>query len=163
MAPFRGRVVVGISDSVYGLRALRLAVSEARRRDLTLHAVRSWTRQRAAGLSPIPLPDGRAEWGTWLVRHVFDDIGGVPTDLTVVMATFEGAPGPALVRYADRDDDLLVVGAPRRRLRPSVARYCVTHATCPVLAVPPDHLARERRRVSQALRRDLAALERGAR
>jgi nucleotide-binding universal stress UspA family protein len=161
MAPFRGRVIIGVSDSVCGLRALRLAVSEARRRDRTLHAVRCWTRQQAAGLSPIPLADGRAEWGSWLVRHVFDDIGGVPTDLTVVMATVEGAPGPTLVRYADRDDDLLVVGEPQRRLRPSVARYCVAHASCPVLAVPPDRLARDQRRLSQSLRRDLAALERG--
>lgn len=160
MVPFRGRVIVGISDSVCGLRALRLAVAEARRRDLSLHAVRAWTMQRGAGLPGVPTVDARAEWGTVVVRQVFDDIGGVPTDLTVVMATFEGAPGPTLVSYADRDDDLLVVGAPRRRLRPSVARYCVAHASCPVIAVPPDRLARQHRQVSQSLRRDIAALER---
>ncbi|MGW5640037.1 universal stress protein [Streptomyces sp. NPDC003832] len=56
-----------------------------------------------------------------------------------------GVPGPALVRIADRDTDVLVIGAGRRgRLRralgPSVSRHCLAHATCPVLAVPPSPL-----------------------
>lgn len=48
---------------------------------------------------------------------------------------------------ADRTDDLLVIGAgprgPLRALFPSVTRYCVTHATCPVLTVPPSPLEGE--------------------
>nr|WSW48774.1 universal stress protein [Streptomyces sp. NBC_01001] len=48
------------------------------------------------------------------------------------------ATGPVLTRTADRDGDLLVVGARRRRLLPgfSTARYCAAHAACPVLVVP---------------------------
>ncbi len=56
-----------------------------------------------------------------------------------------GTPGPALVEIADRDSDVLVVGAGRRSLwhracSRSVSRYCLTHATCPVFAVPPSPL-----------------------
>ncbi|MEU9106348.1 universal stress protein [Streptomyces xanthophaeus] len=59
--------------------------------------------------------------------------------------TVRGSPGAALVDVARGPDDLLVVGtgsrAPLRRLlRPSVARYCMSHAACPVLAVPPSPL-----------------------
>ena len=45
-------------------------------------------------------------------------------------------------------DDLLVVGAGRRGSLArvwggKVTRYCLAHARCPVLAVPPPALARE--------------------
>jgi hypothetical protein len=45
-------------------------------------------------------------------------------------------------------DDLLVVGAGRRGalarlVSGKVSRYCLAHAECPVLAVPPSALARE--------------------
>ena len=55
-----------------------------------------------------------------------------------------GATGPALVETANRAHDLLVVGAGRRGLlhplRASAARYCLAHAGCPVIAVPPPRL-----------------------
>lgn len=62
---------------------------------------------------------------------------GVPLRVVAVW----DRPGRALVRTADRAGDLLVIGAGRRgRVRralfPSVARYCLAHAACPVLAVP---------------------------
>jgi Universal stress protein family len=61
-----------------------------------------------------------------------------------------GQPGPVLVTFACQPDDLLVVGAGQRgfRARPGhgrVSRYCVSHALCPVLAVPPAALAKEGR------------------
>src|SRR4029077_17385434 len=53
-----------------------------------------------------------------------------------------GTPGPARVGAASRDGDRLVVGAGRRgtfgRLRHGrVSRYCLAHARCPGIAVPP--------------------------
>ena len=50
------------------------------------------------------------------------------------------------MRVADSDDDLLVVGAGRRGVFSRIAacrvsRYCLAHATCPVVAVPPSALA----------------------
>jgi hypothetical protein len=57
-----------------------------------------------------------------------------------------GEPGPALVSVACDGHDLLVLGAGRRgRLARAwhgrVSRYCVAHAPCPVLTVPPPALA----------------------
>ena len=60
-----------------------------------------------------------------------------------------GEPGQVLLETAFRPDDLLVVGAGRRgplaRMARSgkVSRYCLAHARCPVLAVPPPALAQE--------------------
>ena len=53
-----------------------------------------------------------------------------------------------LVLLADRPDDLIVIGTGRRglltrALRRSAGRYCLAHATCPVLAVPPTTLMDE--------------------
>ena len=53
-----------------------------------------------------------------------------------------------LVDAADQPDDLLVIGTGRRAgvgrvLHRSVSRYCLAHARCPVLAVPPSALMDE--------------------
>jgi nucleotide-binding universal stress UspA family protein len=79
---------------------------------------------------------------TALVDAFAADGPGVPLRIR----TAQGPAGRSLVEIADRDDGLLVVGAGRRgRLRrffsPSVSRYCLAHAACPVLAVPPSPLA----------------------
>jgi hypothetical protein len=52
------------------------------------------------------------------------------------------------VETADHHSDLLVVGAGRRgKLRHSLhagtVRYCLAHAVCPVIAVPPPTLQAE--------------------
>src|ERR1019366_1130330 len=59
-----------------------------------------------------------------------------------------GETGPVLVDTADQPDDLLIVGTGRRGglgrlLHRSVSRYCLAHAKCPVLAVPPSPLMDE--------------------
>jgi hypothetical protein len=61
--------------------------------------------------------------------------------------TIRGEPGPALVDAASFTGDLLVVGAGRRGWMARiwhgrVSRYCLTHALCPVVTVPPPALAR---------------------
>ncbi len=88
---------------------------------------------------------------------------GVPFQGLVV----RGTAGRALVETADRPDDLLVIGTgprgPLRALFPSVTRYCVAHAGCPVLTVPPSPLESEpaslHRRIS--LRLDARELTEG--
>jgi nucleotide-binding universal stress UspA family protein len=74
--------------------------------------------------------------------------GGVPPSLDLKLVVVRGEAGPALAGIADSADDLLVVGAGRRgalsRLwRGKVSRYCVSHARCPVLAIPQPATARE--------------------
>jgi len=160
------RVIVGIDGSLAGLRALRLAVAEARRRGAVLHAVRVWNFNPAWRGTP-------AGWYGELERQATDELadafaaamGGVPSDIEVVKATPMGVPGRVLVEYAHRDGDLLVVGcSPRRwwqRLRRgSTARYCATRAQCLVLVVPLDEFARDvtRHGLRRAVRRDLPAL-----
>jgi hypothetical protein len=59
-----------------------------------------------------------------------------------------GETGPVLVDTADRPDDLLIIGTGRRPgigrlLHHSASRYCLVHARCPVLAVPPSALMEE--------------------
>jgi len=80
------------------------------------------------------------------IREAFDDaLGGLPDDVAVQLLVVRARPGPVLVEFADKPGDLLVVGCGGRSLlssalRGSVTRYCVAHARCPVLAVPPPDL-----------------------
>ena len=74
----------------------------------------------------------------------------MPGDVTVHPMVVRARPGPALVELAGQSDDLLVLGyGGRSRLgyavHGSVTRYCMAHARCPVLAVPPPELIRELR------------------
>ena len=85
------------------------------------------------------------------MRDAFDDaFSGMPDGLVIRPLVVRGAPGPVLVGIADRPDDLLVVGGGgwghlASTVHGSVSRYCLAHARCPVLAVPPPDLIRELR------------------
>jgi hypothetical protein len=61
-----------------------------------------------------------------------------------------GEAGRVLVGIANTINDLLVVGTGGQRpltraWHGEVARYCLAHASCPVLAVPPSPLAAQAR------------------
>ncbi|MEV7344149.1 universal stress protein [Streptomyces sp. NPDC093544] len=151
MGEFDGRrIVVGVSGSLGSLVALHRAVAEARRGEAELVAVLAWEPPRGElaqgrAVFPSPTADLRQAAGKRLLgtlRTAFGEVGpGVPFQGLVV----RGMAGRALVECADRDGDLLVVGAGcrgwlHRAFSPSTARYCLAHATCPVLAVPPSPL-----------------------
>ncbi|MFG2630451.1 universal stress protein [Streptomyces sp. NPDC048473] len=169
------RIVAGVSGSLGSLVALHRAASEARRHSAELLAVLAWEppggelAYRRSVFRP-PVVDFRREAGERLLaalRTAFGDAGpGVPFQGLVA----RGKPGYALVETADRADDLLVIGAGcrgrmHRALFPSAARYCVAHAACPVLAVPPSPLQSEitsvRRRISWRLPLDIRELTDG--
>ncbi|WP_327002199.1 universal stress protein [Dactylosporangium sp. NBC_01737] len=156
------RVVVGVDGSMAGLRALRLAVAQAQLRHAELHALRAWT-FRPKGRGGMAGYDEQ-EYAVYesTVAAFADAMGGAPADLDLVLGTVLGPPGKALVQYADREEDLLVVGSSqvrslRRLFHPPVARYCAAHAACPVLVVPPDGFAKQARRegMGRSIRRDL--------
>ncbi|MFJ9822436.1 universal stress protein [Streptomyces sp. NPDC101151] len=149
--PSAARVVVGVSGSLGSLTALGQATEEARRRGAELWPVLAWeppggdltARRSPAAAVMIP------EWERLARERLFGALrevfGGTDTGLPGQALVARGAPGRALVQIADREDDLLVVGAGRRgrlhrALSPSVGRYCLARATCPVLAVPPSPL-----------------------
>jgi nucleotide-binding universal stress UspA family protein len=154
------RIIVGVNGSLASLRALRAAVAEARRRDarLTVIYVRPPAHASASiGVLGIPDPtpwpgqqtvqslDREAE--ALIARCIDEGLGNMPADVTVAIRVEVGTPHTALVQQVWRDDDLLVVGTRGRSrcARPwhhSVGRYCVAHARCPVLVVPPDDFAR---------------------
>jgi nucleotide-binding universal stress UspA family protein len=166
------RVVVGVNGSLGSLAALHRAAAEARRANGALWAVLIWDPPPAEftqhGYLPSPAlleacrRAARLELTTAL-RTAFGSAGpDVPLDGLVT----RGAPGRALVQIASREDDLLVVGTGhrgllRRVLFPSVARYCVAHAVCPVLTVPPPAMQHELEAASRrnALRLPLDARE----
>ena len=144
------RVVVGVSGSPSSLAALRTAVDEARRGSAELLAALAWTPVGGeTGYRRAPCPDLLKLWERQAcarLRNSFDEaFGGFPAGLVVRPMVIRAEAGRALVDIADRPDDLLVVGAGERGLfaritHGSVSRFCVAHAGCPVLAVPPPAL-----------------------
>lgn len=151
------RIVVGVSGSLGSLAALHRAVAEARRTGAEVLAVLAWEpvggelAYRRVALPPL-LTEGRRLAGENLCTVLDTALGqgwawGRSTG-RLEARIVRGAPGAALVQVADREDDLLVVGAGRRgplrrALCRSTSRYCLAHATCPVLAVPPSPLQRD--------------------
>ncbi|TKA01703.1 universal stress protein [Actinacidiphila oryziradicis] len=148
-----GRIVVGVSGSLGSLAALHRAVAEARDTGAEVLAVLAW--EPAGGEfayrrapSPPLLTEGR-RLAKERLRTAMDTAFGASWSAGRLRAqAICGTPGEALVQTADREDDLLVVGAGqrgllRRALRRSTSRYCLAHATCPVLAVPPSPLQRD--------------------
>jgi nucleotide-binding universal stress UspA family protein len=147
------RVIVGVTGSVGNLEALRCAAAEARRRQAALIPVHAWIPPGGEMAERrCSVPELRQVWRDAAWRRLWDAfdaaLGGLPADLHVEPVVRRGDPGRTLVAAADREDDLLVVGAGRRRvlwrlLRHRVCGYCLVHAVCPVLVVPPSELAQE--------------------
>ena len=157
------RVVVGVSESPAGLRALRAAVEQARILDRELLAVRAFAttereRPQSAAAATLPGCESADLWSqtpriavdtgekdaSRVIERAFGHaMGGVPDDDPAVHPTVRlGRPGPVLVEAAHLEDDLLVIGATtpqwRRQLGRSTARYCTFYAACPVLLIPPN-------------------------
>lgn len=144
------RVIVGVSGSLRSLGALRVAVAEACSTGATLLAVLAWAppggelaymRAPCSMLLRLWEQEARAR-----LTGAFDAaFGGIPPGVTVQEMIVRANAGPLLVELANRPDDLLVVGCGERRwlgrvFHGAVARYCMAHACCPVLAVPPPDL-----------------------
>jgi hypothetical protein len=74
-------------------------------------------------------------------------IGGPPDDLEFAPEVVRGNAGEVLSDFARQPGDVLVIGAGRRgALRLTACKasgYCLGHARCPVIAVPPPELAAE--------------------
>jgi nucleotide-binding universal stress UspA family protein len=147
------RIVVGVHGSLGSLQALRWAADEARERRVPLLAVLAWTPPGGDFAERShPSPYLRRVWQDAALARLtgaFDEcLGGIPRDLDGHLLVERGDAGQALVSAAGRPGDLLVIGTGRRNpvgraLRRSVGRYCLAHARCPVLAVPPTALMEE--------------------
>jgi nucleotide-binding universal stress UspA family protein len=160
------RVIVGASGSPGSLRALRHAEDLARHSDATLTPVLAWVPPGGdlAARQPCPAMIRISHDAAWqrLWAALEAAWGMIPVDLSIQPLVQRGQPGPVLVGIAGRPGDLLIVGAGQRgRLawlgHGRVSRYCLAHAQCPVLAVPPATLAQAGRGLhGWALRRGLS-------
>lgn len=143
------RVIVGVDRSPQGLAALRAAATQAAWRGVPLHAVR---------VRQLWFDSDTAE-----IDAAFDEaFGGVPAGLQVERSLQPPPVALALSEYADRPEDLLVVGTTGRGLwhalwSGSIVRGCVRKVHCELLIVPAPPMAREtpRRRLWRRNRRDL--------
>jgi nucleotide-binding universal stress UspA family protein len=157
-----GDVVVGIDDSVSSRMALDWAAKWARSTGARLRAVHVldfaassplvWTSQFPA-MAYVPDIPTRAN-AEEAMSALFHAAAPEP-DWTLEIR--DGIVGRELVSAA-RTAQLLVVGTrehvgPGRLISGSVSHYCVTHAGCPVAAVPPTA---DQHPVAQAANQDLA-------
>ncbi|MEU8510911.1 universal stress protein [Kitasatospora sp. NPDC048722] len=139
--PGRGRLVVGVNGSPGSLAALRWAIARARRTGVGRLVVHAWTspvgaRRTLRHPDWPPVVEAREAAADVLAAAVEQAFAaGVVADGALV----RGAPAAALVRIADREGGLLVLGTGtgRFRVRGRVAAHCLKHACCPVLTVPP--------------------------
>lgn len=147
-----GRVVVGVSGAPGSLQALRFAVGHARAFNATLVPVIAWEPpggDSAGRRFPAFLADEWAEAAEQRLLTAFDEgLGALPADLPTRPLVIRGPAKLVMVAVADRDNDLLVVGAGRhgplhRAWYGSVPHHALTHARCAVITVPPSRLAAE--------------------
>jgi len=149
------RPIVGASGSPGSLQALRYGEALARAHGAVLIPVIAWE-------PPGGNHDERFQNSGYL-RLACQDIacqrlrdaliavwGEIPTSPLVQPRIARGPAGRVLVNLACRPGDVLIVGAGRRaklaRMACSrVSCYCLAHAQCPILAIPPPALARELR------------------
>jgi nucleotide-binding universal stress UspA family protein len=147
------RVIVGTSGSPGSLQALRYAEELARTHDAILIPVLAWV-PPGGDLADRRAPCGylRRVWAEDACHRLQDALhaawGEIPAGPSVEPLVECGEAGRILVSIACYPGDLLVVGAGRRGalarvISGKVSRYCLAHAHCPVLAVPPPALAEE--------------------
>ena len=141
----RNEIVVGLDDSPSAKVALRWAAEQAILSHAVLRAIHVLDWPYRPSNTPLPArrhdvdPTFDEVQAAYLasITKVFDDISPRP-DWLIQFAT--GEPGPVLVRQS-RDSQLLVVGTREhvgfgRLLVSSISHYCLSHASCPVVAVP---------------------------
>jgi nucleotide-binding universal stress UspA family protein len=147
------RLIVGTSGSPGSLAALRYAEGLACAHHAVLIPVIAWEPpggdQDERLVCSAPLRQACRDLAGQQLRDALVAVWGeVPDDPLVRPQIERGPAGRVLVTFARRPGDLLVVGAGRRgplaRMALSrVSRYCLAHAQCPVLAIPPPELACE--------------------
>lgn len=160
------RIVAGVSGRPGNLPALRYAADLARACDAGLMFVHAWAPAGPEFVAwqfpadPLAHPWRDDAWQR--LWHALDlAFGGLPADISAEPVIMRGSPGQVLVSTACGEGATLVVGAGRRgavgRLRHGqVGRYCLAHASCPVIAVPAPVLDRATVRAARgwARRRD---------
>jgi nucleotide-binding universal stress UspA family protein len=138
-----GRIVVGVDGSEAGRSALTVAFSEACRRHCAVDVVTTCEAPPPYGLYNMMPPIATWEEDAQTIQD--EQIQAVAATCADVPAytckVIYGHAGHSLVAESD-GAELLVVGthhknALERVILGSTSQYCVRHALCPVLVVPP--------------------------
>ena len=146
-----GRVIAGVSGSPGSLQVLRYATDVARSYEAPLIPVLAWL-PPGGDLADrrFPCSQLREAWAdaAWqrLWAAIDLSLGGPPAELDFQPAIARGELGSCWSTPPTRESDLLVIGTGRRGAVGRLAgchvnRYCLAHAHCPVIAVPPPALA----------------------
>lgn len=145
------QVIVGVSGSPGSLPALRYAAGLAWRYNAPLVPVHAWV-PPGGDLADRRCPSAylRQMWAQEARQRLKDALniawGGEMTGVDIRPVVTRGQPGPALVDMAEAGDMLVIGGGRQGRLtriwHGQVSRYCLAHAPCPVVAVPPPALDR---------------------
>ncbi len=155
-------VVVGVDGSPASYTALRWALAHAARIGAQVRAVRCWTpivaKRWEAAVTGEPVPpeaEQKARAERELAQVVAAALARVPDGaarVAVRQSVARGSVGPALVDEANSAALLVVGHGPRvTELRHrSVSWYCLRHATCPVLVIPPTMATRRTLRLATA-------------
>lgn len=133
-------IVIGLNGSPGARLALQWAADEARLRDATLRIVHTWDLPAVEAMSAsIDLREATESEARDLATGLVQSVLGT----TDVPGTLDIVHGPAAQVLVARSHNaaLLVIGTQahtgiRRIVAGSVSHYCLSHATCPVVAVP---------------------------
>jgi nucleotide-binding universal stress UspA family protein len=145
----RSQIVVGLDDSPSSKAGLQWAAEQAKSTGAVLRAVHALGRQYGFAGPDIPLtvepteltPEEPPDTRRNAITRMFE---AVSPHRDWVLEFVSGYAGEVLVRQS-KDAQLLVVGTREhvglgRLLAGSVSHYCLSHAACPVVAVPgPPH------------------------
>jgi nucleotide-binding universal stress UspA family protein len=155
-------IVVGVDGSRFSREALRWALAEGKRRDCAVRAL------MVADLAPVvaagrPTTMGMAttlaaQPGQEHLRRLEDTVKAVLGETDDPRLTAEVVRGSAAetLCVASKEAQLLVVGNHGRSglveaVVGSVARYCVHHASCPVVVIPAALADPETKTVAEPL------------
>jgi nucleotide-binding universal stress UspA family protein len=147
------RIFAGVSGSPGSVHALRHAADLARHHDAVLVPLLAWVPPEGdLHERKHPCPELRQLWKDDAWQRLWDTLdtafGGLPAGIATQPVVLRGKPGRAMTLLARQPGDVLVIGAGRRGLLRQlrccpVARYCLAHACCPVLAIPPPALTQQ--------------------
>ena len=165
-----GRIIVGVSTSLPGLQALRIAVTLARvRGGGGLLAVRSWQLPVLAAAEPVAVALAyQLEYDAEeIITEAFAAaMGGAPADIEISCLAVHGSASHAVLSQTGSAHDMVVLGAPvggsRRMYQSKTVRTCLRYAPCPIVIVPPPEFAGRARLglLGQGLRREVERITR---
>ncbi len=140
------RIVVGVDGSDGSGRALAWALQEAAHRGARVDAVWAWHVPWLTNVAEVGTTISDASWFEGVAQKGLDQavesaMAAFEGDASVERILAQGDASRALLDVA-AGADLLVVGSRGRGgfsglLLGSVSQQCATHASCPVVIVPP--------------------------